>query len=145
MATPQGEAAFKDARRVFELGIAYNAALIATDEEIGVLEKALEANRLALGNMAEFEKTDIRFHVELTKIGGNPIFLALHTALVDWLSLQRFISLKLPGVAEEAFESHKAIFNAVSAHDASSAWTAMDEHLRQVFRNLDHARIQGVA
>jgi GntR family transcriptional regulator, sialic acid-inducible nan operon repressor len=145
MATPQGEAAFKDARRVFESGIAYNAALIATDEEIGVLEKALEANRLALGNMAEFEKTDIRFHVELTKIGGNPIFLALHTALVDWLSLQRFISLKLPGVAEEAFESHKAIFNAVSAHDASSAWTAMDEHLRQVFRNLDHARIQGVA
>lgn len=145
LATPRGEASFQDARRVFESGIAYNAAIIATDEDIAVLEKALEANRQAMGNMAEFEKTDIRFHVELTKIGGNPIFLALHTALVDWLSLQRFISLKIPGVAEEAFESHKAIFDAIAAHNASAAWTAMDDHLRQVFRNLDHARLQGVA
>ena len=145
LATPRGEASFQDARRVFESGIAYNAAIIATDEDIAVLEKALEANRQAMGNMAEFEKTDIRFHVELTKIGGNPIFLALHTALVDWLSLQRFISLKIPGVAEEAFESHKAIFDAIAAHNASAAWTAMDDHLRQVFRNLDHARVQGVA
>ena len=96
-------------------------------------------------SMTEFEKTDIRFHIELTKIGGNPIFLALHTALVDWLSLQRFISLQLPGVAEEAFESHKAIFNAVAAHEAPLAWTAMDTHLRQVFRNLDQARLRGVA
>ena len=145
LATPRGEASFQDARRVFESGIAYNAAMIATDQEIAALEKALEANRQAIGNMAEFEKTDIRFHVELTKIGGNAIFLALHTALVDWLSLQRLISLKIPGVAEEAFESHKAIFDAIAAHDASAAWTAMDDHLRKVFRNLDHARVQGVA
>lgn len=145
LATPLGEASFQDARRVFEAGIAYNAALSANDEEIATLEKALEANRQALNNMTEFEKTDIRFHIELTKIGGNPIFLALHTALVDWLSLQRFISLQLPGVAEEAFESHKAIFNAVAAHEAPFAWAAMDTHLRQVFRNLDQARLRGVA
>jgi GntR family transcriptional repressor for pyruvate dehydrogenase complex len=145
LATPRGEASFQDARRVFESGIAYNAALIATDEEIATLEKALEANRQAMGNMAEFEKTDIRFHIELTKIGGNPIFLALHTALVDWLSLQRFISLKLPGVAEEAFESHEAIFKAIAAHEAPTAWTAMDNHLRQVFLNLNRARASEVA
>jgi DNA-binding FadR family transcriptional regulator len=140
LASPGGETAFQDARRVFESAIAYNAAEQASKNDITNLRHALEANRKALKDMVEFEKTDIRFHVELTKIGGNPIFLALHTAIVDWLSMQRHTSLTLPGVAEEAFKSHEKIFLAIEKRSPTDAWLAMDDHLKKVFQYVNAAR-----
>ena len=132
MAMPGGEAAFQEARRVFEAAIARNAAEIATTADIARLEAALAANRAALGDMAAFERTDVAYHLVLAEIGQNPVFGALHGAIAGWLSLQRKVSLRADGAAEQALASHQRIYDAIAAHQPEQAWQAMDQHLRQV-------------
>jgi GntR family transcriptional repressor for pyruvate dehydrogenase complex len=52
--------------------------------------------------------------------------------LVEWLTSQRTISLRAPGAEQAAFESHRRIFEAVSAKDGEAAAAAMDNHLKSV-------------
>lgn len=134
LATPGGEESFQDARRLFEAAIARNAAEVATDEDIVKLNAALDANRAALDDMGAFERTDVAFHFALASIGKNPVFAALHSGIVDWLSLQRHISLRVEGAAERALQSHEAIFLAVANRQPEAAWQAMDQHLRDVIQ-----------
>ena len=132
LATPGGEASFQDARRLFEAAIARNAAKVAKKSDIAKLSAALEANRAALQDMAAFERTDVAFHFALASIGDNPVFAALHGGIVEWLSMQRHVSLRVPGAAQKAYQSHKAIFDAVANHEPERAWAAMDQHLQEV-------------
>ena len=44
---------------------------VATDEDIGGSRRALDANVAAMGNTAEFIRTDVAFHYELTVITGQ--------------------------------------------------------------------------
>ncbi len=134
LATPGGEASFQDARRLFEAAIARNAAVVAKEADIAKLSAALEANRAALQDMAAFERTDVDFHFALASIGENPVFAALHGGIVEWLSMQRHVSLRITGAAQNAFKSHEAIFNAVANHEPEQAWAAMDHHLRDVMK-----------
>ncbi len=131
MASPGGEEAFQEARRVFEAAIARNAAEIATEADIARLNVALRENRAALDDMAVFERTDVAYHLVLAEIGQNPVFSALHGAIAGWLSLQRTVSLRVEGAAQKAFECHERIFQAVAAHQPERAWQEMDQHLRQ--------------
>ena len=108
------------------------AIAVATAADIARLEMALVANRAALDDMAGFERTDVAFHLVLAEIGQNPIFGALHGAIAGWLSLQRKISLRVDGAAQQALASHQTIYEAVASHQPEQAWQAMDQHLRQV-------------
>jgi DNA-binding FadR family transcriptional regulator len=65
------------------------AAELATAEQLGALRHALAGNERAIGRARVFAATDVAFHRVLTEIPGNPIFLAAHEALVDWLVSQR--------------------------------------------------------
>ena len=82
--------------------------------------------------MAAFERTDVAFHFALAEAADNPVFVALHGAIVDWLALQRNVSLRVPFAAERAYRRHEEVFDAVSRHDAERAWLAMDLHLQEV-------------
>ena len=140
MASSKGEQAFQEARRVFEAAIARNAAEIATDADVARLGAALEVNRAAMGDMAEFQRTDVDYHLVLAEIGGNPVFGALHGAIAGWLSLQRKVSLRVEGAAAKALASHQRIFDAVAARAPEQAWAAMDAHLRQVMQHYEKGK-----
>ena len=132
LASPGGEVAFQDARRLFESAIARNAAEVASDGDISRLRAALDENRAAIDDMGAFERADVAFHLTLAEIGQNPIFGALHGAIVGWLSMQRHVSLRIAGAAQRAFTSHEEIIEAVAKHEPERAWQAMDRHLRDV-------------
>ena len=132
LSSKEGERSFQDARRLFEAAISRNAAEIATPQDIEHLETALLANREAIGNISAFERTDVAFHLAIAEIGGNPVFTALHTAISEWLTNQRAVSLRVPGVEASAFESHEKIFQAIASHKPELAWQAMDEHLKDI-------------
>ena len=133
MQAPGGVHNFQSARLFFETGLARNAALHATDEDLARLEEALEANRQSIGDLKLFERTDVDFHYELAVMTENPIFTAIHAALAEWLLEQRRTTLA-EGVDVKAYESHKAIFEAIRAHDPDAAEQAMREHLTYVAR-----------
>jgi GntR family transcriptional repressor for pyruvate dehydrogenase complex len=131
LAQPGGVQHFQDARIFFEAGLARHAALHATAEDLASFEAALEANRRSIGDLTQFERTDVDFHYVLALVARNPIFTAIHAALAEWLLEQRHRTLA-PGVDRKAYEAHEAIFEAVAARDPDRSEQAMRAHLDYV-------------
>ncbi len=140
LAQPDNVRHFQEARALFETGIARQAALRATPEQIETLKAALDANRAQISDPVEFARTDVAFHLRLAEIPNNPIFTALHDALVGWLTEQRRVTLTSRHAFEVAFAAHERIYRAVAAHDPDAAASAMAEHLAEVaalYWNMD--------
>lgn len=133
---PGGIQNFQNARIFFEVGLARNAALNATPEDLETLAEALEANRLSIGNLKNFERTDVGFHYVLAVIARNPIFTAIHAALAEWLLEQRRTTLAA-GEDVAAFEAHRAIYAAVASGDPDRAEQTMRDHLEYVARRYN--------
>lgn len=132
LSTSDGQRHFQGARLFLETGLARMAAATATDEDIATLKAALDANRKAIGDREQFTTTDIAFHFELAKIARNPIFIALHDQISEWLTEQRVVTLNASGQERTAYNAHKAIYDAVAARDADAAEAAMRNHLEQL-------------
>ncbi len=128
----EGIRQFQQARLFFEVGLVRHAATRATDEDLVRLRKALAGNEAALDDMAAFARTDVDFHFVLAEIPRNPIFLAMHMALAEWLTEQRSSTLRRRGAARGALKSHRAIFRAIKARDPGAAEEAMRRHLGEV-------------
>jgi GntR family transcriptional repressor for pyruvate dehydrogenase complex len=132
LAAPHGVRSFQDARVFFEVGLARHAATHASNGDIAEIRRALEANRLTIGDIPRFEKTDVEFHYVLAVIPRNPIFPAIHAAIAEWLVEQRHITLRRPGQNEIAYQAHAAIARAIEARDPDRAERLMRAHLEQV-------------
>ena len=148
LAAPDGVRHFQEARRFFEIGLARHAATHASDTEIAELKAALDANRLALDDIHAFERTDVAFHYVLALIPRNPMFTAIHEAMVAWLTEQRTITLRQPGQKFIAYRAHEAIYEAIAARDPDGAERVIREHLDQVSETYwkiqegEHGRIR---
>lgn len=135
LSQPDGIRHFQEARTFFEAGLVRYAAAHATEDDLRELGRALEENRLALGDMKRFEQTDVAFHYVLAVIPRNPIFTAIHAAIAEWLTEQRTITLSYRGrhdVANEAYEAHAAIYEAIAARDPDRSERVLRAHLDQV-------------
>lgn len=133
ISAPGGIQNFQHARNFFEIGLARHAALHATSEDLEAFRDALEANRLSIGNLKQFERTDVDFHYVLAVIARNPIFTAIHAALAEWLLEQRRTTLAA-GEDRKAYKAHVAIYEAVASGDPDRAEDAMRDHLEYVAR-----------
>ena len=131
-ASAPGQAQMEQARLLFEAGVAWQAAQVATEEDIARLKKALDANVSALGNTAEFIRTDVAFHYELNVITRNPVFAAVYDILVEWLLDQRTITIHMPDADRLSVRDHTSIYEAVAAHDPMRAFHEMGSHLRLI-------------
>lgn len=132
LAQPRGESEMHGARVLLESMLARNAAEHARPADVERLRLALDANERAIGDLGEFARTDLAFHLVLAEVTGNSIFPALHGAMAGWLAEQRNVSLRADGAELVAFASHRAIYAAVAAADADAAEAAMREHLGKV-------------
>jgi DNA-binding FadR family transcriptional regulator len=143
LSTSDGQRYFQGARLFFEVGLAREAAKAATEEDLAALKRALDANRKAIGDSDQFTATDIAFHFELAKIARNPIFIALHDQISDWLTEQRVVTLRASGQERTAYNAHKAIYDAIAARDADKAEAAMRDHLEQLASTFWQQRGEG--
>jgi GntR family transcriptional repressor for pyruvate dehydrogenase complex len=132
LSAPGGVDHFQKARTFFEIGLARFAAQSATQHDLQDLTVALAANRQSIGDTRRFGETDIAFHYALAVIPDNPIFAAIHAAIIEWLREQRQVTLSNPGQNRRAYEAHAAIYEAIAAHDADEAERQMRGHLDQV-------------
>jgi DNA-binding FadR family transcriptional regulator len=130
--TGKGQEHMEQTRLLFEAGVAWQAAQVATDEDIVRLKKALDANTAAAGNTAEFIRTDVAFHYELNAITRNPIFSTVHEILVEWLIDQRTTTIVMPDAGSLSIRDHTSIYEAVAAHDPMRAFHEMGSHLRLI-------------
>lgn len=132
LTTPDGMRHFQEARTQFEVIIAQLAARRSAVAGTAALARALAENAAALGDMPRFERTDVAFHYELAAMTGNPIFTALHNAIVEWLTAQRTVALRVDGTDALALKAHQRIFDNVAAGNAEGAGRAMTEHLEEI-------------
>lgn len=144
LSTAEGHRHFQGARLFFEVGLAREAATAATAEDLAALKRALDANKKAIGDRERFTTTDIAFHFELAKIARNPVFIALHDQISEWLTEQRVVTLTASGQERTAYNAHKAIYEAIAARDADAAEQAMRRHLEQLADTFWRQRGEGV-
>lgn len=131
---PGGIQSLQGARELLEVALARHAAEEADEEGVARLREALAENEAARGDPARFERTDVGFHYVFAQIPRNPIFTAMHQAMVGWLTEQRHVTLREPGAEAQAAASHRRIFEAVAARDPDRAAREMQAHLRDVAR-----------
>lgn len=129
----EGQRQLQSLRLFVEVGLVRHAARHATDEEVEQVRQALEDNRKAGQNAELFIKSDVALHYQFAKIMDNPIFLAVHSAMTEWLREQRIVALTEPGEYERSYAAHVKIYEAVSKRDADAAEEAMRAHLASGF------------
>ena len=106
--------------------------MVATDAEIQLVANALEANTNAISDPAIFEQTDVMFHRSIAEAAKNPVFVALHTSISEWLSYQRNRALRVEGIAELAVEGHIEVFEAIAKREPEEAGDAMSRHIEKM-------------
>jgi DNA-binding FadR family transcriptional regulator len=130
--TGQGQEHMEQARLLLEAGMAWQAARVATDEDIRRLKRALDANAAAIGNTSAFIRTDVAFHAELAAITRNPVFTSIYDALVGWLIDQRTTTIHMPDADRLSVRDHTSVYEAVAARDPMRAFLEMSSHLRLI-------------
>ena len=138
--TPHGQEDLEEARLLFEAGLAWCAAATATDEDIKRLKAKLDANVASVGDQVGFIRTDVAFHYELAVITANPIFLAIHEMLTDWLIDQRTTTYHMPDADAFSVRDHTAIYEAVAARDPARAFHEMASHIQLIGRLYREAK-----
>ena len=134
LSRPEGIRDLQNARLLLEVGLARNAALAATSEDLARVHEALEANRVAADQEA-FAATDMAFHDAIAQVSRNDIFTALSLALIEWLAEQRRVTAEAGASFEEVHHQHRAIFEAIERRDPVGAQDAMQAHLEAVAAN----------
>jgi GntR family transcriptional repressor for pyruvate dehydrogenase complex len=125
-----------DARRLVEIELAARAATDRRLEELLPVRQALEGMHRAKDDRVEYVEYDIRFHLEIARLGRNTVLLTIEQALLEML---RPHLVQLPWSAERrdrANRSHAAIYEALAAGDAEKARAEMRTHLGMAYDSL---------
>jgi DNA-binding FadR family transcriptional regulator len=132
---PEGIRNLQHARAVFETALAREAALRASPEAIQDIGIALSENEASIDDPEAFRRTDLGFHLSIAKAAQNPLFTALHDAMLGWLAEQRSVTRQAGARADVVYAEHRRVYDAIAARDAVGAMAAMEDHLANVVRN----------
>ena len=121
----------KNARIFFERGIAREAALKATPQDVADLKAIVDRQRASLGEADAFISADMDFHIRIAKISGNPIFVGLSEAMLAWLREYHTHMLIWTGKEKYTLVEHEEILDRIAANDADGAEGAMRHHLER--------------
>jgi GntR family transcriptional repressor for pyruvate dehydrogenase complex len=119
-----------EVRRVLEAGTASLAAERATPERIATLSDEVTGMYSALHDPQTFLDYDLRFHRAVAAAADNPMLGAIIEAVTALFFEQRRVTIKRARNLQESADAHRKIYQAIRAHDAEAARSAMDEHVR---------------
>lgn len=136
--SPQSLEHLKEARAFFELGMVARAAKAAGEEDVAHLKELLERQRRELNrDVGAFIKADMSFHSAIVEVTGNPIFIAISHAMLNWLANFHASVLHWKGNEHITLEEHARILDAIRQHDEAAAVREMQAHLDRA-RSLYH-------
>jgi len=128
-AVPGGLDELKDARLLFEVGLAQVAARRGTPETVAQLQAALAACQEASGDQVRFVAADMAFHRQVAGMSGNTLIGALSQGMLDWMTRFRRDLVTARGAERLTLEEHGRITEAIAAGDPLAAGAAMSDHL----------------
>ena len=127
-----------EARAVLEGLVARTAALKATDDDIAVLRAIFMQmqDRFEAGDLLGISELNSQFHRQLLRIADHRTAARMIDVLQAQVVRYQFRTVLVPGRASQSMAEHRAVVDAVAAHDAAAAETAMREHLSHVVEAL---------
>jgi DNA-binding FadR family transcriptional regulator len=122
-----------EVRLLLEPGAAALAAERASDEQIAALRDcAARADAEAVGDDEAMLRLDTELHELIVEASGNPLLQHLWAAISALGRESRAYTVRLPGVQPQTITEHWAIVDAIAAHDAPAAETAMAAHITRI-------------
>jgi GntR family transcriptional regulator, sialic acid-inducible nan operon repressor len=119
----------KHARIFFERGMVREAANKATADDIAALRATIDEQRARAGEPEHFISADMRFHVRIAAISGNPLFEGVSEAMLAWLRQYHTDMLIWTGKENLTLTEHEEILGHIERHDADAAEAALVRHL----------------
>jgi GntR family transcriptional repressor for pyruvate dehydrogenase complex len=132
LSTEEGSRQLQAVRLLVEVGLVRQAARQADDAFVAALRDAFENNRSQRADIAAFSASDVQFHYVIARFAGEPAILSIHEVISRWLTEQREVALREPGMMDLALDHHARILAAIEARDADAAEAAMRTHLAAV-------------
>jgi GntR family transcriptional repressor for pyruvate dehydrogenase complex len=121
-----------EARRAVEPALAALAATRATPAAILRLEAALTAQATEIEAGRTGTASDVAFHTGLSRTAGNRLLDRVYESLEEVLRLGREPLDRAAGQHRRSLAEHRAVLDAVQAHDAALAERQMAAHLDAV-------------
>ncbi len=139
-------------RKGIEIEAVSLAAKRCTKKDLAVLQEKLELLEKAVEKGEVAAKEDHDFHVTLSSITKNDLYITVMTAISsvmqNTLEKTRAETLNKPGGPPRVLSEHKAIVHAIKNNDDEKARKAMRLHLDNVlhktYQELDHKNIKQV-
>ena|SRR3989442_3005085 len=117
-------------RRMLELEAAALAARRATDDDIQAMLGYLKLMDTELDETALFAQHDIAFHDVILTATRNNLLRPLYKQLRPLIEFGRRVSAQVrKGGRAESQRGHRAVYEAIVAHDPVRARAAMNDHL----------------
>lgn len=129
-----------EVRALLEPPMAALAAERATAQALGDVERWLSLMRQASDDHALVVEYDSGFHVAIARATGNPTLVYMVSAIADALTTTRELSLSAPHGVANALSGHRAILDALRAHDPVAAQAAMSAHIQAVAQLIQDQR-----
>ncbi len=126
------------ARKILEVGIAAIAAEKITSEEIAALESCLEKSSQAAAddNYDDFLQLDLKLHSIIAAASRNPILIRFMESISQLGLASRQQTVRIPNLAKEGVDDHRALIAALKAHNPEAAQQAMLKHLNNIEKSL---------
>mgnify|MGYP006272251511 CR=1 FL=1 len=107
----------------------------ATADDIVHLHEALERQRASLGHPERFLDTDLALHRLIAAVSGNPVYVAVSQAMLQWLSNFHEDLVRAPGAEVVTVEEHERLVTCIARHDPDGAEQAMKDHLTRAHQS----------
>lgn len=116
------------------------AAERATQEEIAALGEPLELQEFftSKGDAESLKNTDTCFHQTIYALSGSPVLRDTLEPLHRKLLKYRRVSFATPARAERSYQEHKAIFEAIAAHNGPLAEQLTIQHVQNARESILH-------
>ncbi len=124
-------------RLVIEPAAAELAATRSSPEDQETIREALAAMEAAGEDPDAFFAADLRFHLAVFQASGNALVQRLDTMIGALLRMSFQVQAKRIRSYAAAVADHRAVYEAIRAHDRAAARAAMEEVMRHGALQLD--------
>lgn len=121
-----------EAREALEVKLAALAAQRRTDEDLRVIDQALDMMEHDVARGGRGLEGDESFHSAVTAAARSSLLADLMAEISAAIRESRMESLSQPNRPQESLASHRKIAGAIRARDSAGAADAMAEHIRLV-------------
>ncbi|ETI65869.1 FadR/GntR family transcriptional regulator [Neobacillus vireti] len=125
-----------DFRLMIEVGACARTALIATEEDLLKMEKAIKMHKEIIHQNGSSLESDLLFHQSIVEGASNNVLKNVYESISDLLISVRKELLKSED-KEKSLRYHEKIYYAIKIKDSEMAGKLMREHLLDVATDYD--------